>query len=67
LKLCKDCKHCIPNTFWFGSFTSYEEATCAVVVDRRDMVAGRDTQELCKYARMMYDKCGDTAKFFEAK
>lgn len=67
VKLCKDCKHCMPfviNTF-FVKAVHYEYSKCSHV-SATDLVTGEGTS--CSVWRSNHEKrCGEEGKFWEAK
>jgi len=68
MKLCKDCKHCRPNTaFRWLPFCKYDFAECKhpSAVIRHDPVSGHREHTFCELTRKWSDRCGPDAKFFE--
>ena len=74
MKLCKDCKHVQPDSFWWIS--RWEYATCerenpepkVHPVDGK-LIKSKSSNQFCKNERESTwdDRCGPDAKFWEEK
>jgi hypothetical protein len=64
VKLCKDCKHCIPVHYphWKHRFSK-----CKAVHDYINTVSGDVTYQYCSIVRRSTGRCGTQATLFEQK
>lgn len=76
MKLCKDCKHVQPDSFWTFSRNRWEFATCGREtpeptvhpVDGK-LIKQKGSSQFCSNERESKwdDRCGPEAKFWEEK
>ena len=72
MKLCKDCKHCIPFTLSSGGF-EWNLARCKKAITRTNLVSGEIEYSFCEIQREddilkhAGPRCGVDAVNFEPK
>lgn len=71
MKLCKDCKHCIPveeSHHFFWSRPIYDEfARCFKFVKKVDYINANHKYGFAETARSYSSTCGHEAKYWEPK
>jgi hypothetical protein len=77
MKLCKDCKHCVPDKAWLFSRNKWEYATCAKTLEIIPakvhevdgyIVKAQKSMNFCDLERKsVIGRCGQEAAWFEDK